>query len=90
MNSLIITFIETLVISALSSVIIFSSEKKVIKIIALFIIIFDYLLWGCFCIEQRKIKAIEVYRGKTELKIEDKYINGELVKSDTIVVYKKL
>lgn len=36
-----------------------------------------------------KPKAIEVYQGKTELKTTSKYINGELVKADSIVVYKK-
>jgi hypothetical protein len=35
------------------------------------------------------IHPIEVYRGNTELKIETREINGEVVSCDTIVVRKK-
>ena len=35
------------------------------------------------------IQPIEVYRGNTELKIETREINGELVSCDTVVVRKK-
>lgn len=35
------------------------------------------------------IQPIEVYRGNTELKIETRYINGEVVSCDTVVVRKK-
>lgn len=35
------------------------------------------------------IQPIEVYRGNTELKIETREINGEVVSCDTIVVRKK-
>lgn len=32
--------------------------------------------------------AIDVYRGRTELKIKQEIINNKVVKSDTIIVYK--
>ena len=35
------------------------------------------------------IQPIEVYRGNTELKIETREINGEVVSCDTVVVRKK-
>jgi hypothetical protein len=35
------------------------------------------------------IQPIEVYRGNTELRIETREINGELVSCDTVVVRKK-
>lgn len=35
------------------------------------------------------IQPIEVYRGNTELRIETREINGEVVSCDTIVVRKK-
>ena len=35
------------------------------------------------------IQPIEVYRGNTELKIETRAINGEVVYCDTVVVRKK-
>lgn len=35
------------------------------------------------------IQPIEVYRGNTELKIETRAINGEVVSCDTVVVRKK-
>jgi hypothetical protein len=35
------------------------------------------------------IQPIEVYRGNTELKIETRTINGEVVSCDTVVIRKK-
>lgn len=35
------------------------------------------------------IQPIEVYRGNTELKIETREINGEVVSCDTVIVRKK-
>ena len=35
------------------------------------------------------IQPIEVYRGNTELKIETRAINGEIVSCDTVVIRKK-
>lgn len=34
-------------------------------------------------------KAIDVYREKTELRIEQKVVNNQVVSSDSIVVWKK-
>lgn len=34
-------------------------------------------------------RALEVYRGKTELKITTEYENNKLIKCDSIVVYKQ-
>nr|DAW84542.1 MAG TPA: hypothetical protein [Caudoviricetes sp.] len=33
-------------------------------------------------------EAIDVYRGKTELKITQKVIDGKVIQSDSVVVYK--
>ena len=46
---------------------------------------------GIVCLLEHKetIQPIEVYRGNTELRIETREINGEVVSCDTVVVRKK-
>ena len=39
--------------------------------------------------EEPTPKALDVYRGNTELQIESKLVNGEVVSTDSIVVWKK-
>ena len=40
--------------------------------------------------QESEPKAIDVYRGKTELRIEQKVVNDNVVSCDTTVVWKKL
>lgn len=44
---------------------------------------------GLLVFEDDKPKAIDVYRGSTELQIEKKVVNDKVVSSDSIVVWKK-
>lgn len=84
-----ISIIGVVGIFIISEIIFYSDTKKYIKVLACVIILLDIAIWLMYLCRSKIPDAMDVYRGKTELKIENKYINDELVKSDTIVVYKK-
>lgn len=50
---------------------------------------FMFLGIGLLVHKDDKPKAIDVYRGKTELQIEKKVVNDKVVSSDSIVIWKK-
>lgn len=54
------------------------------------LIVLAIIIQYCIIRVAKKPNAIDVYKGKTELSIKETYKNGALIKSDTIVVYKKL
>lgn len=47
------------------------------------------LIIACSMSDHPRIDAIEVYRGNTELKINQTIVNGEVIHQDTIVIFKK-
>lgn len=47
------------------------------------------LIIACLELEHPCIDTIEVYRGNTELQINQTTVNGEVIHQDTIVIFKK-
>ena len=55
---------------------------------AIFILAISALM-GTLNFFTNKPEAIDVYRGKTELSIEQKIVGGKIIESDTTVVFKQ-
>ena len=69
-----------------------NKEKSKVKDAWLLLGMFLIHLSGLFCsnmVESRCVQPIDVYRGKTELKLDKTIINDSIVNIDTTVIFKQ-
>ena len=66
-----------------------SSEDRLIYITSIFIGAMGIIISLIILFTTKDIKPIDVYRGKTELKITETKIDSVVVKRDTLVVWKE-
>lgn len=89
MDVLMLLFIVLLALALCNAIYIIDSKNNRNSsnvTMSILIVVFIILAFATYC---NKPKAIDVYRGKTELKITGKLKNGMVVPYDTLVVYKK-
>lgn len=61
---------------------------KAYKAIIMFLLTIGVFSFSSISVSERYIEAIDVYRGKTSLKITEKTIDGVVVERDSVVVLK--
>ena len=77
-----------LISAILGSLLVIKAKESCYFGLGIFLLIFS---GACFyrCVTYNNVTPLDVYRGKTELKIIETKIGDSIVKKDSIVVFKK-